>query len=71
MFTGVPNMLWIFGYFRASWTLRADLVGDLTCRLLRHMDELGAKRVTPQLRPRTPTCRSRSGWTPTTSTPTT
>ena len=27
MFTGVPNMAWVFGYFRASWTLRADLVG--------------------------------------------
>jgi cation diffusion facilitator CzcD-associated flavoprotein CzcO len=51
MFTGVPNMLWVFGYFRASWTLRADLIGDLTCRLLQHMDELGAKRVTPKLRP--------------------
>ena len=23
MFTGVPNMAWVFGYFRASWTLRA------------------------------------------------
>ena len=21
MFTGVPNMAWVFGYFRASWTL--------------------------------------------------
>ena len=21
MFTGIPNLLWIFGYFRASWTL--------------------------------------------------
>ncbi|MDO8363267.1 MAG: NAD(P)/FAD-dependent oxidoreductase, partial [Actinomycetota bacterium] len=51
MFTGVPNLLWVFGYFRASWTLRADLIGDLTCRLLHHMDELGAKRVTPALRP--------------------
>ncbi len=51
MFTGVPNMLWVFGYFRASWTLRADLIGDFTCRLLHHMDELGARRVTPQLRP--------------------
>jgi len=20
MFTGVPNMVWVFGYFRASWT---------------------------------------------------
>ena len=28
MFTGVPNMAWVFGYFRASWTLRTDLVAD-------------------------------------------
>ena len=51
MFTGVPNLLWIFGYFRASWTLRADLIGDLVCRLLHHMENLGARRVTPALRP--------------------
>ncbi len=50
MFTGVPNMLWVFGYFRASWTLRADLISDFTCRLLHHMDELGVQRVTPKLR---------------------
>ena len=50
MFTGVPNLLWVFGYFRASWTLRADLIGDLVCRMLQHMDELGAARVTPALR---------------------
>jgi cation diffusion facilitator CzcD-associated flavoprotein CzcO len=51
MFTGVPNLAWIMGYFRASWTLRVDLLGDLICRLLHHMDELGAHRVTPALRP--------------------
>ncbi|HJO25387.1 MAG: NAD(P)/FAD-dependent oxidoreductase [Myxococcota bacterium] len=51
MFTGVPNMLWIFGYFRASWTLRVDLLGDFVCRLLGHMDEIGAKRVDVALRP--------------------
>ena len=50
MFTGVPNLLWIFGYFRASWTLRADLLGDFTCRLLQHMKKKGAKRVTVALR---------------------
>lgn len=50
MFTGIPNMLWVFGYFRASWTLRADLIGDFTCRLLNHMDEMGVSRVTPTLR---------------------
>jgi cation diffusion facilitator CzcD-associated flavoprotein CzcO len=51
MFTGVPNMAWVFGYFRASWTLRADLVADFVCRLLNHMKEKGARMVTPTLRP--------------------
>ena len=50
MFTGVPNMVWIFGYFRASWTLRVDLLGDFVCRLLKHMDEKGKKKVTVALR---------------------
>jgi cation diffusion facilitator CzcD-associated flavoprotein CzcO len=51
MFTGVPNLVWVFGYFRASWTLRADLVADFVCRLLAHMQAKGAHRVTPALRP--------------------
>jgi cation diffusion facilitator CzcD-associated flavoprotein CzcO len=51
MFTGIPNMLWIFGYFRASWTLRAELLADFVCRLLGHMEERGAKRVEVALRP--------------------
>ena len=51
MFTGIPNMAWVFGYFRASWTLRADLVADVVCRLLHHMDELGVRTVVPELRP--------------------
>jgi cation diffusion facilitator CzcD-associated flavoprotein CzcO len=51
LFTGVPNMAWVFGYFRASWTLRADLVAGFVCRLLRHMQARGARRVTPALRP--------------------
>ncbi|HEV2335967.1 MAG TPA: NAD(P)/FAD-dependent oxidoreductase [Stellaceae bacterium] len=51
MFTGVPNMAWVFGYFRASWTLRADLVSDFVCRLLNHMKKKGARQVTPMLRP--------------------
>jgi cation diffusion facilitator CzcD-associated flavoprotein CzcO len=51
MFTGVPNLVWVFGYFRASWTLRVDLVCDFVCRLLAHLEELGATRVTPELRP--------------------
>jgi cation diffusion facilitator CzcD-associated flavoprotein CzcO len=51
MFTGVPNLIWVFGYFRASWTLRADLIGDFVCRLLGHMDRRGAKKVEVALRP--------------------
>ena len=51
MFTGVPNMAWIFGYFRASWTLRVDLLGDYICRMLKNMQAKGAKKVTPELRP--------------------
>lgn len=51
MFTGVPNMAWVFGYFRASWTLRADLVADFVCRLLGHMADKGARVVVPELRP--------------------
>jgi len=50
MFTGVPNMAWVFGYFRASWTLRTDLVADFVCRLLKHMKEKGVKRVEVALR---------------------
>ena len=42
MFTGVPNLVWVFGYFRASWTLRVDLVADFVCRLLKHMKTIGA-----------------------------
>jgi len=51
MFTGVPNLLWIFGYFRASWTLRVDLLADFVCRLLQHMDTEGVREVRVALRP--------------------
>ena len=51
MFTGVPNMAWVFGYLRASWTLRADMMGDFVCRLLQQMDQQGAQVVVPALRP--------------------
>ena len=51
MITDVPNMAYVFGYFRASWTLRADLVSQFVCRLLTKMDEQGTPIVVPQLRP--------------------
>jgi cation diffusion facilitator CzcD-associated flavoprotein CzcO len=51
MFSGVPNLAWVFGYFRASWTLRSELVAGFVCRLLNHMRETGAASVEPRLRP--------------------
>jgi cation diffusion facilitator CzcD-associated flavoprotein CzcO len=51
MFTGLPNLAYVFGYFRASWTLRADIISDFVCRLLGHMEEVGASVVVPELRP--------------------
>jgi monooxygenase len=50
MFTGVPNMVWVMGYFRASWTLRVDMLGDFVCKLLKHMDKRGVRRVDVALR---------------------
>ncbi len=50
MSTGVPNLAYVFGYFRSSWTLRADLVSEFVCRLLAHMKERGATVVEPRLR---------------------
>jgi len=49
MFTGVPNLITTFGYINASWTLRADLIADYTCRLINHMDATGNRQCTPHL----------------------
>ena len=50
MNSGVPNMSFMFGYLRTSWTMRVDLVCDFVCRLLNHMDEKGATVCIPTLR---------------------
>ena len=51
MFSDVPNMAWVFGYFRASWTLRADLISEYLCRVFKLMEDKGVDTVTPRLRP--------------------
>jgi cation diffusion facilitator CzcD-associated flavoprotein CzcO len=51
MISDVPNMAYVFGYFRHSWTLRVDLVNDLLVRLLANMRDKGATMVAPTLRP--------------------
>ena len=38
MFSDVPNMAATFGYTNASWTLKADLIGEYVCRILNLMD---------------------------------
>jgi len=50
MYSGVPNLVQTFGYINASWTLRADLTAEYTCRLINRMDELGMTMCVPQLR---------------------
>ncbi|MGH9046703.1 MAG: flavin-containing monooxygenase [Acidimicrobiales bacterium] len=50
MFTELPNLAYVFGYFRASWTLRSDIISDFVCRLLAEMDERGVSKVVPSLR---------------------
>jgi len=51
MISGLPNMAYVWGYLRHSWTLRVDLVSDLVCRLLSHMQEKSATVAIPTLRP--------------------
>ena len=50
MYSDVPNLVTTFGYINASWTLRADLTAEYTCRIINHMDETGCRQCTPRLR---------------------
>ena len=47
MFEGLPNLIAVFGYTNASWTLRADLVNAYACRMINYLDEQGYAAVTP------------------------
>lgn len=51
MLSNVPNLVMMFGYLNASWTLRVDLVADYVCRLLGLMGEANADIATPVLAP--------------------
>ena len=50
MYSNVPNLIATFGYVNASWTLRADLTAEYTCRLINYMDKHGYRQCTPRLR---------------------
>jgi len=49
MFSDVPNMISTFGYINASWTLRADIIANYTCRLINHMTATNARQCTARL----------------------
>ncbi len=46
---GVPNLAFLIGYTNASWTLKVGLVCEHFCRLLTHMDEVGADTCVARL----------------------
>ncbi|CAN5377067.1 NAD(P)/FAD-dependent oxidoreductase [soil metagenome] len=47
MVSGLPNFVFTIGYTNASWTLKADLVGEYVVRLLKHMDKNKLSSVVP------------------------
>ncbi|MBH1987129.1 MAG: NAD(P)/FAD-dependent oxidoreductase [Burkholderiales bacterium] len=56
MFSDIPNFSNTLGYTNASWTLKADLIAEYVCRLLKHMDQTGtriavAERNDPNVKP--------------------
>jgi monooxygenase len=51
MYSGVPNLMSVFGYTNASWTLKADLTAEYLCRLLNHMRDNGTRVAMPREAP--------------------
>lgn len=49
-YSGVPNLIFFFGYINTSWTVRIELVADFACRVVNRMRETGSTRVLPTLR---------------------
>jgi len=48
MYDGIPNLVSIFGYTNASWTLKCDLTCEFACRLMKRMDKTRTHAVTPK-----------------------
>jgi monooxygenase len=49
MLANVPNLVQVFGYTNASWTLKSDLTGQFVCRLLNKMRRTGTRMVVPRV----------------------
>lgn len=48
MFSDIPNFSNALGYTNASWTLKADLIAEYVCRLIKHMDKTGTRIAVPE-----------------------
>lgn len=48
MYSGVPNLVNVFGYTNASWTLKCDLTCEYFCRLINYNEAHGYLSATPQ-----------------------
>lgn len=51
MLSDIPNLILTFGYTNSSWTLKAELTANYTCRLLRYMDRKGYRMAVPRRDP--------------------
>jgi monooxygenase len=51
MFSDLPNFSNTLGYTNASWTLKADLIAEYVCRLIKHMDKTGTRIAVPAADP--------------------
>jgi cation diffusion facilitator CzcD-associated flavoprotein CzcO len=49
MISNVPNMAFVMGYTNSSWTLKADLVSEYICKLLKHMRRHNYEQVVPRV----------------------
>lgn len=38
LFSGIPNLIYAFGYTNNSWTLKVDLTANYLCKLINYMD---------------------------------
>jgi len=47
MLSGAPNLVFVFGYTSAAWTLKADLVSLFACRLINRLKRSGFRRCAP------------------------
>lgn len=65
MYSDVPNMVTIFGYTNAAWTLRADLISQFAVRVVAHMkanNQTRAIPIAPEGMPRNPWIDFQAGY---------